>query len=173
MLTQARTEYVAPRRPHIPGGSTVSFHRLLVGPAEKGIVMAPRNQANESGTYSFIAHDKDGNRITAASLSCSDGSISTAASWTLSSSHDGAYTFGFQDDRVLRANPGNGGQLDFESLITDTWSSWIIQPIGDGQFRIINRANGMLMSADSNGCAHLESDTASPIQRWEVERPIL
>jgi len=170
MFAQSRTEYVVPRIPLLTPATDITLHRIVVGAGKVGILLLPRQLAGTSATYSISSPTTSNENGMLSSSGCSNGSISMAGEWSLQEGQDGFYGLKIQDsflsNRASALDLVDG--IGLSPAMSDAGERWIIRPAGDGLFKIINRANGEVLTRRLDGCATLSPEQGTISQEWAV-----
>ena len=91
-------------------------------------------------------------------------------SWTLAAADDGFY--GLKQSGLFLSNKlvpaGDTVVLGAVTDMTDAGQRWFSQLVGNGLFRIVNRADGSMLSRRPSGCVALKPDAGDASQQWLV-----
>jgi hypothetical protein len=171
MFSLARTEYVVPRVTFATTATNISLHRVLVGVANVGVLLNPKQTVQASATYSIFSSIANGQNTNSASSGCLKGGVSMFGKWNLQGEQDGFYGLqngnSFLSNRAALSTREIG--IGLSQALTDAGQRWIIRSAGDGFFNIINRASGEALTSDLDGCATLCPPNGASTQEWVVD----
>ena len=170
MFSQARTDYVVPRVVLSTSAVNINLHRILTDGPVVGIIFTPKQQAQDSGTYSIVSSTSGGMISSPNTLTCPNGDISLSGRWSLQGDEDGFY--GLKRQGLFLSNrttpSSTTDRIGLFQTMSDAGQRWMIRPTGDGFFNIINRANGEMLTNDGKGCAALSTENDTSAQEWAV-----
>lgn len=174
MFFQTVTEFVPPRYQANPNTSQISLHRVAVFSGERGLQISPTQTRSVSAasTYYISEGGEVASGVAATGGSCPTGTVPMASSqWTLAGDPSGF--FGIRaKDAMLSSNtsgPLGASFLNLQPDFGDASQRWLFTPAGDGRFKIVNRADGQLLTAIGGGCASISVGVpGSQSQEWLV-----
>jgi hypothetical protein len=171
MFSQARTEYVTPRLTSSSGATEIDLHRIVVTSDNVGISIQPKSSLQTSVAYSITSLATTALSSESPSSSCANGYVSMSGAWTLQPGNDGFY--GLKNGSAFLSNRARDSldltDVGLSEKMSDAGQRWNLRPIGDGSFRIINRANGKALTSDSSGCISLSAESDVVSQKWSVD----
>jgi Pectate lyase superfamily protein/Ricin-type beta-trefoil lectin domain-like/Bacterial Ig-like domain (group 2) len=174
MLAQTRTEYPAQRLPLASDAHRIRLGRLwAVGVGGTAIHVKPVTPI--TGLYYSFENATEVLARTGATSACvsmgPSSSTNATSGWLLLAAGDGDYNIvGVGGTQVLgittdssgnatAAMQDNNGQFD---------QRWLIRPIGDGRFSVVNRFNGTILTNASSGCAQMGNDATAESAKWSM-----
>jgi hypothetical protein len=170
MFAQSRTEYVVPRVPLLTSASEITLHRIVVGAAKVGVLLLPKQPADAAGSYSISSSTTGNQNDILTSSGCSNGGISMVGEWSLQGDQDGFYGLKIQNsflsNRATVSDVAAG--IGLSPSMSDAGQRWSVRPAGDGLFKIVNRANGEVLTWGLDGCATLSPENGANTQEWSV-----
>ena len=173
MLSPVRTQSPRPRLPISSTAARIRIERVLITSTAAGIHVMP-DATSDSITSASSYVLKDRNNIVVSSNSTLD-CISEVpengndAGWTVSSASDGGIYLESSAQSLSVPNSGGVSNAALAPSSNDAHLEWIVLPVGDGYFRIVNRATGdALTSGGSGSCASLSVPDGSDTQEWSI-----
>jgi Pectate lyase superfamily protein len=165
MMSMARTQVLAPRKPIQFAATIVKMTRLLVEFNGVGIRVENSNPAGTNGSYAITS--VGGSPLPQAS--CSPGEITMAGAWSLQDGGDGFFGLSQNgaalSEDIIAENGGNA--LRTIGTMLSARDRWLFMQIGDGSAKIVNRATGDLLT-ESSGCAYAAQENGTANQHWII-----
>jgi len=170
MFAQARTEYVVPRLALSTTSTNITLHRMLVIGANVGIRLHPKQVAQTVYSYAISSPTGGGQNLDIANPACSNGNISLSGKWSLQGNQDGSYGLNRNSSFLSNSTTAFGGAkaIGLSQTMSDAGQRWIVKPIGNGFFEIVNRASGDALTREPDGCAKLYPESGANTQEWAV-----
>jgi len=167
MFAQARTEYPIPNLPLAAPRTQIEMDRLTIDHVEIGIEVLPTQKSPSAGIYTISAPLDASQSIGEA---CSTDEVSMNGEWSMQGDMDGFYGLKRQSSFLssLMTTSVGSQAVGASDRISDARQRWIIWPIGNGLFEIVNRATGYLLTRTQDGCADLSPRSGSSGQEWVV-----
>jgi len=145
----------------------IEMDRLTIDHVEIGIEVLPTQKSPSAGIYTISAPLDASQSIGEA---CSTDEVSMNGEWSMQGDMDGFYGLKRQSSFLssLMTTSVGSQAVGASDRISDARQRWIIWPIGNGLFEIVNRATGYLLTRTQDGCADLSPRSGSSGQEWVV-----
>ena len=172
MLSPLRTQSPRPRLPLSSAAARIRLERVLITSTAAGThVMRDATTDSTTSASSYVLRDR--NNIVVSSNSTVD-CISEVpengndAAWNVRPASDGGIYLESSAQSVSESISG-GANAVLAPSSDDAHLEWVVLPMGDGYFRIVNRVTGdALTSGGSGSCVSLGVPDGSATQEWSI-----
>ncbi len=173
MLNPVRTNSPQTRLPLSNGSSRIRIERVLITSTSVGIhVMPDSSSTNSPQGASYVLRDQNGMALDGtATRGCISSSIRSKLDpvWTMRGTADGGTYLEAAGGSASAPIGSSGTDAAMVASPTDAHQRWIVHPIGDGNFRVINRATGQAIVSNGPGaCVGFAPSSDNAAEEWSI-----